>query len=194
MFHRTMACLFLAAMLLSSVSAAAQTVSGGRIPFVIEAESVYQEGCMNGRCACPIFFLDGLRGRFLLAPDRRDGSRFHYDVRDLRLVLPEGQLGPALVTGHGEYWVDRANGTQRMQLELSLDGEPFRIFDSGETPVEGDGLRIAVLHEEGSCYGYSFELVARAMALSPTPRLDLPWQPKQPREGVSWTILKATYR
>lgn len=47
-----------------------------------------------------------------------------------------------LVTGSGSYTT--RGRMQRMALELGIDGEPVREFDSGEVPIVGDGPGIDI--------------------------------------------------
>ena len=110
--------------------------AGGTL-YYLEAPTTFGEGCMNGTCLCPEFWVEGVRGWLSLEPAGRDGAWAVFEVPMLHWWIPVGPQGAAqVVTGSGTYWIDRAEGVQRLAVEVSIDGDPDVLLDSGVVALD----------------------------------------------------------
>jgi hypothetical protein len=132
--------------------------------------STYQEGCLPP-CLCPIFVPQALVGTFGLVPISSNGFVTEFSVVDADFDVigfyppPSGSF-----EGQGRYTRITAfiGDLQRMELDLSIDGEPPTAFDSGLTSTFLPLPRIDV---EVAMNGfYCYDIVLR---LSARPRPSL---------------------
>jgi len=112
--------------------------------------SDFEWGCF-GPCACPVLIRSPLSGSFILRRSHSDPLFTYYDVLDVHWKVP-GANGPVTITGSGTY---RRGGEfaveEELALNLSFDGTPPRLFDSGLRPPGAPFPEIATrisLHQE----------------------------------------------
>lgn len=131
--------------------------------------SAYVEGCFGeGRiaCLCPLMMASVFEGQFGLtaAPSEDpDFQAFTVSGLELSVGLSDEQL---TITGGGEYRVGTAEGepVQEMILDLSFDGGPAVVFDSGLVAVP-DGVEfpmidVAVNMNDHQCYDIEISVQA----------------------------------
>jgi|GEM_PF-3042637 len=106
--------------------AAAQSVT-----YELHATSDYVQGCYEP-CDCPLTLFENLGGVFELTYDSATPDGFdHYLVDQVAWTIGTPQ-GPLAVSGSGSYSIGGQFAlSQRLQLDLSIDGEPAQAFDSG---------------------------------------------------------------
>jgi hypothetical protein len=103
---------------------------------MLTAKSMFQSGCFPP-CDCPIGLEKPVRGRFVLVrTGTQDGGLFEtFAVRSVRWTIGDGSaasINPKKVTGRGTYLLGgEVAVTQRLELDLSIDGAPPQHFDSG---------------------------------------------------------------
>jgi len=145
-----------------------------RARYLLTSKSEFQSGCFDP-CLCPIF-LAPLGGRFYLVPTgSEDGGLFEtFAVRGVRWIIGDGSTGARRrVRGSGTY---RLGGevalTQRLELDLSLDGAPPQHFDSGDVPAEAPFPEIAatVSMNDMVCFDNVFSIDAVPAGRSSAPR------------------------
>jgi len=145
-----------------------------RARYVLTPKSEFQSGCFDP-CLCPIF-LAPLGGRFYLVPTgSEDGGLFEtFAVRGVHWIIGDGSTGARRrVRGSGTY---RLGGevalTQRLELDLSLDGAPPQHFDSGDVPVEAPFPEIAatVSMNDMVCFDNVFSIDAVPAGRSSAPQ------------------------
>ncbi len=150
--------------------------------------SSYLEGCF-GPCDCAVSSKPVV-GRFGLANVGAIGGVVAFAVLDVHWsVLNPGTTIIAdgiPVTGLGIYELSAAPGSQRMTLDLTLNGKGPQRFDSGWVPGGGYPRRIdiRVAANGFACFDQVFDLHARQIrpvALLPAVRL-----PGDEREPRSW--------
>ncbi len=98
--------------------------------------SEWQSGCFPP-CLCPLQTLSPLAGTFTLVRRGTDPVSLvtSYDVTDVRWSVPAGGRSLA-ITGSGHYARTTARAaTERLTLDLSLDGAAPLRFDSGARPA-----------------------------------------------------------
>ena len=137
------------------------------IPFFLHG-STYQEGCY-GPCLCVIVSYP-LLGRFGLLKLNVTDQGADYAVLDVdwrvRQLNTSPLNGSTPVTGYGLYRYSRADGTQRMILDLIEDGRGPTRFDSGSVPGGGGQRRIDIdVAANGfACYDRVYSIHARRRA------------------------------
>ncbi len=109
--------------------AAAQTDSSSVQPYVLGPQSNYETGCF-GPCLCAIR-VEPLEGTFTLKFVGFDGLYDNYAVSDVRWAVPENSATIA-IRGSGTYRIGGEVALlQELSLDLSIDGNAPRHFDSG---------------------------------------------------------------
>src|SRR5688572_9508935 len=102
------------------------------IPYGLGKEAMFEAGCLPP-CMCPVLMRAPLSGTFTLVRGEFDGRFQHYQVRDVDWRLSAST--EAHITGAGTYKVGGQAGAagveQQLTLDLSVDGEPARRYDSG---------------------------------------------------------------
>lgn len=117
--------------------------------------STYQEGCV-GRCKCPIR-MASLSGTFVLT--RKSGSPSEFDISGIQWSAG-GVGGKALhsISGGGTY--QKAAGTHRLTLDLSIDGSQAG-FDTGFVPGGADFPNIKINADQGGkCLNRWVDIIA----------------------------------
>jgi hypothetical protein len=119
--------------LLAAWLAAAQPCRAQTDPSVYALSSPpsqFEWGCF-GPCACPVLVQSPLEGSFILRFSGADPLFTYYDVLDVHWKVP-GANGSVTITGSGTY---RRGGEvaveEELAVNLSFDGAPPRLFDSG---------------------------------------------------------------
>ena len=121
-------------------SAMGQTTVPGRV-YHLRAGSTEQLGCF-GACLCPVLLQEPLRGRFVLTQTGVDPLFTNYVVSDVHWRV--GFNGHSY-TGAGTYRIGGEVAlTEQRAVDLSLNGDPARRFDSGLAPV-GPGPAFPVI-------------------------------------------------
>ena len=140
------------------------------IPFFLKGSS-YQEGCY-GPCLC-VIVAHPLLGRFGLLKLNETNQGTDYAVIDINWQVRQSNTSPANdstpVTGYGLYRLSRADGTQRMLLDLVENGRGPTRFDSGTVPGGGSPKQIDVdVAANGfACYDRVYSIHARGRAGNP---------------------------
>jgi len=130
---------------------------------------------------CPIFFTDGVEGKFSLSFSGFERPFIVYDVRDIVWSVPG--LGKTF-TGSGRYligWRDHAQ--QQLQVDLSENGGPPARFDSGLVPVTAPFPMIDIAVSMHGFYCYDKGLFIKAAPARPV-RMSMQVQPPD----VSWDL------
>lgn len=123
---------FLLAILLLGVLPASAAAFPAR-RYSLTEKSQFQSGCFPP-CLCPILLTQPVRGHFLLVRSgAQDGGLFDtFAVRAVRWTIADGPAARK-VRGRGTYRIGGEFAlTQRLELDLSIDGAAPQHFDSGE--------------------------------------------------------------
>jgi len=146
-----------ARLLVAGVLLVGLTASGARCHsglYVLEAESAWVEGCIEGPCLCPVS-QGPLTGRFNLEelPTLQPGPARYFEISAIRWLIGSGPDARE-VTGHGFYTTSApVLDDQQLVLELEIDGDPIGSIDSGVVPGGLAFPRIAIQAlTAGSCF------------------------------------------
>jgi hypothetical protein len=176
-------------------AASAQVRPYPRIPFRLDANSVFQQGCF-APCMCPILEVRDLSGRFVLRPVGHDGGYAVFEVSRVDWEVPRGD-GSRHVQGAGTYRIDPRRSLQRLELDLQIDDEPVEHYDSGIVAAKERFPRIDITISINGmfCFDTVFEVRAAPAPLSVSPLVELPAKMLEaPEAGTSWGMLKADFR
>ena len=127
--------------------------------------STYEEGCF-GPCDCLVAAWP-LLGHFGLVKLNETNQGTDYAVLDIDWRVRRSSTSPLTdatsVTGYGLYRSSRADGTQRMFLDLIEDGRGPTRFDSGAVPGLGNPRRIDIDVAESAfaCFDRVYSIHAR---------------------------------
>ena len=144
---------------------------GGPVTYVLDADSSFTEGCWPP-CKCPLFLAESLTGTFELeftgsTPDWYD----HYAVTNVSWVITQGGE-QRLVTGSGTYDIGgHVLPTERLQLDLVIDGIGPEHFDSGGLLFGGQDfprIDLAINRNGLVCFDQLFDLNARPETIGTT--------------------------
>jgi hypothetical protein len=126
--HRTRGALLAAAVLGSTfVSSPARSDSAVTKPYALTTGSTFSQGCFPP-CLCPVFISNDVRGTFNLTP-LPVGAPFEvFSVTDVNWRVKIGERDIP-ITGSGTYM--RIGFQHRLELDLAIDNEAPRHFDSG---------------------------------------------------------------
>jgi hypothetical protein len=137
--RRIAACALLLVLILVSGAAPGAAHAARARRYVLTAGSQFQSGCFPP-CLCPLTLEQPVRGRFFLVrTGSQDGELFEtFAVRGVRWIVGDGSPdGKQTVRGSGTYRVGGEVAlTQRLELDLSLDGAPPQHFDSGDVSAD----------------------------------------------------------
>jgi hypothetical protein len=119
--------------LLAGAATASATQPAAAQPFILGAGSTFQQGCFPP-CLCPLGDPRPIEGVFWLTLQSANRVMSTYTVSDLEWTVDPG--GDEIVlTGTGVYRLARGSRPQhRLELDLSIAGEPPEHFDSGSVP------------------------------------------------------------
>jgi hypothetical protein len=150
--------------------------TGVMTPYSLDASSRLERGSV-GPCEGAAFF-SKLTGSFDLRALPPDPLYTRYAIEHVEFLASE--VGHALrIIGSGTYRVGGAiEPTERMTLNLSVEGGPVQRFDSGDVHSGGDFPRITIpvrLHEASACTDTILTIVA-----SPGGMVGI-----EPRDGVA---------
>ena len=152
--------LLIASMLGATLQAEAET-------YKLESPAAFETGCF-AMCDCPVS-TEPLTGTFALRHRAFDGLFDVYEVSDVRWTLPRIPQ-PVAITGSGTYRVGGEFAIQeRLSLDLSIDGNEQRHFDSGLVAGGGEFPRIEIvisLNGLMTCTDTVFDV--RAASVTPT--------------------------
>jgi hypothetical protein len=143
-----------------AASCAAATHAAG-VSYQLDPGSRIDTGCF-GPCDCAVRSTS-MAGTFALSETAPDPLYRHFDLTDVQWKF-EDRGGVVQITGSGHYQVGgEFAAMQRMQLDLSIDGQPAKHFDSGL--VQGGGtfpfIDVEVpLHMEAQCVDTMLRVVA----------------------------------
>lgn len=154
--------LIIASCLSGSVMADPLGAGSGAI-YRLNPASYFENGCYPP-CLCPIMHLDDVRGAMKLIHTGHDGVADSYRVADVNWFL-QGTDGPQRVVGAGVYRIGSPDATgllqHRLELDLSINGDPEAHFDSGWVPVsQSGGLNISVSMNGMYCLDTVFHIDA----------------------------------
>ena len=145
--------LLLALLSFAVSEAQGQTDSTDIHHYALSDESRYMTGCF-GPCACPVLFLNGMKGTFDLRHVGFDGLYENYEVLNVSWTVPD-TTASFTIQGSGTYRVGGEVAIQQeMKLDLSVGGGPPLRFDSGLVSGGGSFPRITVdisLHQNTAC-------------------------------------------
>jgi len=165
----------LLALSLTPVNAWGQT--GVTTPYSLDVSSRLERGSV-GPCDGPAYF-SKLSGSFDLRALPPDPLYSRYSVERLEFLASEPSHSLRIV-GSGTYRVGgEVEVTQRMTLDLSVEGGPVQHFDSGDVQGSGDFPRITIpvrLHAASACTDTILSIVA-----SPGGMVGI-----EPRAGFAW--------
>ena len=154
----------LTALLLAGVaSARAEIGIAASVTYALAGEqSMFEWGCFEP-CKCPVASRTHMTGTFELRPSSSDPLYEYYDVLDVRWRV-EDSTQPLVITGSGTY---RRGGevarSEQMTLDVSINGWPAGIFDSGLVPAREPFPAIALrmsIHGE-FCFDSVLAMVAK---------------------------------
>jgi hypothetical protein len=125
--------------------------------------SEFLEGCISGLCLCPVRLTTQLGGTMRLS-QVSDGE---FEVRNVDWKV-SSDTQPLEFTGDGRYQ-RRGNDLQReqrLELDLSANGEDPEFYDSGWVPLlqGGDDIDLFLPVFDLLCWGRAFDI--RAMPSS----------------------------
>jgi hypothetical protein len=127
-----------------STVAPAGSTDSAPVLYRLNSASTYQDGCFPP-CLCPIMIEQSLRGTFLLTPIVITGTYNNYQIDDVNLVVA-GFDPPLLITGKGQYTIfAEFAALNRLELDLSVGGEPVQHFDSGWVTGGNDFPKIDIV-------------------------------------------------
>jgi hypothetical protein len=111
----------------STAGASAQTATGDTL-YLLSPASAYEDGCFDP-CLCPVHITDSLAGTWRLSPAPAEPGFSVYRVDQVNWLVPGVDLR---VTGSGLYRLSTdATKTQRLTLDLVIEGRDPQHFDSG---------------------------------------------------------------
>lgn len=150
------------------------------VRYVLTAEALYEEGCFDP-CMCPIFMAPALYGAFLL-DEIEPATR--YALSAIAWEIPMFDGAKRYVVGGGSLTIDPSAGSQRLVLELSIDGGPVHRYDSGEIEptAKWPEIDLAVSRNGMFCYDWAFYVRAE-----PATTIGV-------AESTRWGALKSLYR
>jgi hypothetical protein len=142
-------------------------------------DSDHEAGCF-GPCACPVLIQSPMTGTFRLRFAGPGEAEEHYQVLDIDWAVPT-QKGLTHVTGSGLYTRLLGNPpSQRMDLDLSIDGDAPLRFSSGVDPVTVPWPSLdAVVSRHGEFCWDTLFTVSAAPATA-----DIDPEPGRPRLGA----------
>ncbi len=133
----------------------------------LESAAAFETGCF-AMCDCPVS-TEPLAGTFALRHLEFDGLFDVYEVSDVQWMLPRTPQ-PVAITGSGTYRVGGEFAIQeRLSLDLTIDGNEPRHFDSGLLAGGGEFPRIEIvisLNGLVTCTDSVFDV--RAASATPT--------------------------
>lgn len=133
-------------------NAAAQTASSDVLTYKLEKTSRFETGCFS-MCECPIV-THPIQGTFHLRQTGFDPLFTYYEISDVSWVVSNPNTYLTL-RGSGTYRVGGEFALQhQLTLDLSIEGEPSRHFDSGLLLGGGEFPRILIdvsLHQDTAC-------------------------------------------
>ncbi len=139
--------------------------------------STYEEGCQPP-CLCPILYQGPLTGGFTLVTLEDYGTVIEYAVVnvDWRVRPIYGPPPSSRFVGYGRY--TRISGFagwwHQMELDLSIDGGPLTLFDSGG--INGGGefplIDIALAKNNFFCYDIILDILAKPCPSLSTASID----------------------
>src|SRR5213593_4885708 len=149
-----MRCVVIAAAVLSLFCSTANSQSSdSTATYVLLKDSVIEIGCF-GPCTCPVLTRQ-IQGTYLLTRTGADPLFEYFDVSDVKWEAPQSPQ-VLRITGSGKYKLGGEFAlTQELALELSLNGNPPRPFDSGTVPVNVRFPEMDVtisIHGRQACY------------------------------------------
>jgi hypothetical protein len=145
-------------LLVASVLVLALGAIGARCPltlYVLEEDSAWIEGCIEGRCLCPVSQAP-LVGSFRLErlPSLEPGPARPFEVSSIRWRIGTGEDAPQ-VTGSGLYTTSAPLlDEQQLVLDLEIDGVPLERIDSG---VVAGGLAFPRIEIQGLTLGACYQ-------------------------------------
>lgn len=124
-------------------------------------EAFFEEGCFSP-CLCPIYSLTDFLGTFGLEPADDEGSWEVYTISDAVWEMSSDFGIARRATGSGILRIDTDRGLQRLQMDLQLDGEDVRQFDSGVVPLEAEwpALSVRITEDDLYCFDTVFHVKA----------------------------------
>ena len=130
MFARTLRALALAAAGCFSTVALASASDTAAVLYRLNSASNFEQGCFPP-CLCPVQLQLDLRGTFELKPVILTGTFDQYAVDEVNFVAGDSDP-PLQITGAGKYTIFAEFAVlQRLELDLSVGGQPPQHFDSG---------------------------------------------------------------
>lgn len=126
----------------------ATALASGTTTYSLGESAGYIVGCQPP-CKCPLIFAESLTGTFELAYSNSTADNYdHYAVSNVNWTLVFSG-NTFQVTGSGQYEIGGPVATQhRLRLDLSFDGGPVQLFDSGlkiaSSPIPDLDLSIAL--------------------------------------------------
>lgn len=117
----------------ASLFGATDAFAGTRLEFLPGAE--FMQGCFPP-CLCPIMWTGETSGTMRITLTKTDPLYAYYAVDQVQwTVKVNGLTNPIKVSGSGTYTVGGEVALlHRLELDLSLDGQPAEHFDSGWVP------------------------------------------------------------
>lgn len=142
----------LVALALVPISASAQTASSDVFTYKLEKDSRFDIGCF-GLCECAVV-THPIQGTFFLQHTGFDPLYDYYAINDVRWVVSDANVY-AEIRGSGTY---KRGGefalTHQLVLDLSVNGEPPKRFDSGMIVGGSQWPQIVIdisLHQNQAC-------------------------------------------
>ena len=145
-------------LLVAGLLALAFAAIGARCPltlYVLEKNSAWIEGCVEGPCLCPISQAP-LAGSFRLErlPSMEPGPERLFEISSIRWRIGTGEDAPQ-VTGSGFYSTSApVLDEQQLVLDLEIDGVPMERIDSG---VVAGGFAFPRIEIQGLTPGYCYQ-------------------------------------
>lgn len=134
--------LFLATFPLALMSAIAVTapVAAQSLDYdLLVGQSFVSTGCQGpSPCDCPIFFVGELDGTFTLTFVEQQGDVAVYTLDAIDWVLLPGTPSEQTATGSGTFRINELDGTQEVDVDLTINGVPFEYSTFGPTFANPD--------------------------------------------------------
>lgn len=184
---------FVSVLVVSTLSALAQSADPKPDFYTLRKDSGYESGCF-APCMCPIMIRGPVRGGFRLSFIGSDGLFDDYLVEHVEWVVrqPSGELH---VSGSGSYRIGGQFARQhQLSLDLQVGEDPVQHFDSGlvvpTTDFPAIDARISINGEY--CHDTVFEVHARPVRDMRVDGVSVSWDAEPVADGhdVVWGSLR----
>ncbi len=148
------------AFVLGFAAAPTSAQATGPVSYGLDGASDFTQGCYPP-CLCPILLNEFVSGAFVLQYSHTDSGGFdHYTVPSVDWFV--GPTNPDHITGQGTYVRGGLTVLERLELDLSINGNPSQHFDSSfvQPAASWPVIDISVSVNGMVCFDTVFHVVA----------------------------------